>query len=172
MINDERGVHKLDKEAVVTLGMESAELKELLIKTHPIFAKAIKSDAGVRYQFIDSCIAESVMMKLLKQNIVCLCVHDSFVVIDDFHDELVIAMKEAFSEVVKADPTLKPAELPIDGFEVHDNDMQKLSEELTSSFSRSYNLSWYRQNLNNPGRTNSISEPRYRLPEPSQDTPS
>ena len=172
LINDERGVHKLDKEAVVTLGMESAELKELLIKTHPIFAKAIKSDAGVRYQFIDSRIAESVMMKLLKQNIVCLCVHDSFVVIDDFHDELVIAMKEAFDEVVKADPTLKPAELPIDGFEIHHTDMQKLSEELMLAFSRSYNVSWYRQNLNKAGRTNSIAEPRYRLPEPSQDTTS
>ena len=172
MINDERGVHKLDKEAVVTLGMESAELKELLIKTHPIFAKAIKSDAGVRYQFIDSRIAESVMMKLLKQNIVCLCVHDSFVVIDDFHDELVIAMKEAFDEVVKADPTLKPAELPIDGFEIHHTDMQKLSEELMLAFSRSYNVSWYRQNPNKAGRTNSIGEPRYRLPEPSQDTTS
>jgi hypothetical protein len=48
LINDERGVHKLDKDAVATLGMESAELKELLIKTHPVFAKAIKSDAGVR----------------------------------------------------------------------------------------------------------------------------
>jgi hypothetical protein len=172
LINDERGVHKLDKEAVATLGMASAELRDLLIKTHPVFAKAIKSDAGVRYQFIDSRIAEAVMMKLLKQNIVCLCVHDSFVVIDDFHDELVIAMKEAFAEVVKADPTLKPAELPIDGFEIHHTNMQKLSEELTSAFSRSYNVSWYRQNLNNSGRTNSIAEPRYRLPEPSQDTPS
>ena len=149
--------------------MESAELKQLLIKTHPVFAKAIKSDAGVRYQFIDSRIAESVMMKLLRQNIVCLCVHDSFVVIDDFHDELVNAMKEAFAEVVKAEPTLKPAELPIDGFEVHHTNMQKLSEELQASFSRTYNVSWYRQNLNNAVRTNSISEPRYRLP---GDTPS
>jgi hypothetical protein len=172
LINDERGVHKLDKEAVATLGMESAELKDLLIKTHPVFAKAIKSDAGVRYQFVDSRIAELVMMKLLNQNIVCLCVHDSFVVIDDFHDELLIAMKEAFDEVVKADPTLKPAELPIDGFEVHHTNMQKLSDELLSAFSRAYNLSWYRQNLQKTSRTNSIFEPRYRLPEPSQSTPS
>ena len=169
LINDERGVHKLDKEAVATLGMDSAELRGLLIKTHPVFAKAIKSDAGVRYQFIDSRIAESVMMKLLKQNIVCLCIHDSFVVIDTFQDELVTAMKEAFAEVVKADPTLKPAELPIDGFEEHHTNMQKLSEELLSSFSRSYNLSWYRQNLQNTGRTNSIFEPKYTLPE--LDTP-
>ena len=170
LINDERGVHKLDKEAVATLGMDSAELRGLLIKTHPVFDKAIKSDAGVRYQFIDSRIAESVMMKLLKQNIVCLCIHDSFVVIDTFQDELVTAMKEAFAEVVKADPTLKPAELPIDGFEEHHTNMQKLSEELLSSFSRSYNLSWYRQNLQNTGRTNSIFEPKYTLPE--VDTPS
>lgn len=172
LINDERGVHKLDEEATKTLGMNSAELKELLIKTHPVFAKAIKSDAGVRYQFIDSRIAEAVMMKLLRQNIVCLCVHDSFVVIDGFHDELVIAMKEAFAEVVNADATLKPAELPIDGFEVHQSNMQKLSEETLSAFSRAYNLSWYRQNLHNTGRTNSIFEPRYRLPEPNQNTPS
>ncbi len=172
LINDERGVHKLDKDAIATLGMESAELKDLLIKTHPVFAKAIKSDAGVRYQFIDSRIAEAVMMKLLNQNIVCLCVHDSFVVIDDFHDELICAMKEAFAEVVKADATLKPAELPIDGFEVHHANIQKLSEEMLSASSRAYNMSWYRQNLQNTSRTNSIFEPRYKLPEPSQSTPS
>jgi uncharacterized coiled-coil protein SlyX len=165
LINDERGVHKLDDEAVKTLGMGSAELKDLLIKTHPVFAKAIKSDAGVRYQFIDSRIAEAVMVKLLKQNIVCLCVHDSFVVIDAFQDELVTAMKEAFTEVVKADATLKPAELPIDGFEVHHTNMQKLSEEMLSAVSRAYNVSWYRQNLRNTGRTNSIFEPKYTLPE-------
>ena len=165
LINDERGVHKLDDEAVKTLGMGSAELKDLLIKMHPVFAKAIKSDAGVRYQFIDSRIAEAVMVKLLKQNIVCLCVHDSFVVIDAFQDELVTTMKEAFTEVVKADATLKPAELPIDGFEVHHTNMQKLSEEMLSAFSRAYNVSWYRQNLRNTGRTNSIFEPKYTLPE-------
>ena len=165
LINDERGVHKLDDEAVKTLGMGSAELKDLLIKTHPVFAKVIKSDAGVRYQFIDSRIAEAVMVKLLKQNIVCLCVHDSFVVIDAFQDELVTAMKEAFTEVVKADATLKPAELPKDGFEVHHTNMQKLSEEMLSAFSRAYNVSWYRQNLRNTGRTNSIFEPKYTLPE-------
>ena len=160
----------LDDEAVKTLGLDSAALKDLLIKTHPVFAKAIKSDAGVRYQFIDSCIAELVMMKLLKQNIVCLCVHDSFVVIDAFQDELVTAMKEAFAEVVKAEATLKPAELPIDGFEVLHRNMQKLSEELLAAFNRAYNVSWYRQNLHNTGRTNSIFEPKYTLPE--LDTPS
>lgn len=165
LINDERGVHKLEEDDVKTLGMGSAELKDLLIQTHPVFAKAIKSDAGVRYQFIDSRIAELVMMKLLMQNIVCLCVHDSFIVIDAFQDELVNAMKEAFAEVVKADATLKPAELPIDGFEVHHTNMQKLSGETLSAFSRAYNLSWYRQNLCNTGRTNSIFEPRYTLPE-------
>jgi len=170
LINDERGVHKLEDDAVNKLGMNSAELKDLLIKTHPVFAKAIKSDAGVRYQHIDSRIAELVMMKLLKQNIVCLCVHDSFVVIEAFQNELVTAMKEAFAEVVKADATLKPAELPIDGFEVHHTNMQKLSEELLAAFSRAYNLSWYRQNLHNTGRTNSIFEPKYTLPE--LDTPS
>ena len=170
LINDERGVHKLEKDDVKTLGMGSAELKDLLIKTHPVFAKAIKSDAGVRYQYIDSRIAELVMMKLLQQNIVCLCVHDSFVVVADFQKELVIAMKEAFAEVVKADATLKPAELPIDGFEVHHTNMQKLSEELMAAFSRAYNLSWYRKNRHNTGRTNSIFEPSYTLPE--LDTPS
>jgi hypothetical protein len=170
LINDERGVHKLEDDAVNKLGMNSAELKDLLIKTHPVFAKAIKSDAGVRYQHIDSRIAELVMMKLLKQNIVCLCVHDSFVVIEAFQNELVTAMKEAFAEVVKADATLKPAELPIDGFEVHHTNLQKLSEELLAAFSRAYNLSWYRQNLQNTGRTNSIFEPKYTLPE--LDTPS
>lgn len=172
LINDERGVHKLDEKASKTLGMSSGELKELLIKTHPVFAKAIKSDAGVRYQFIDSRIAELVMMKLLKQNIVCLCVHDSFIVISDFQDELVEGMKQAFAEVVKADATLKPAEMPIDGFEVHHSNMKKLSEETLAAFSTAYNLSWYRQNLQSTGRTNSIFEPKFTWPEVHQGSPS
>jgi len=164
LINDERGVHKLDEEATKTLGMSSTELKELLIKTHPVFAKAIKSAAGVRYQFIDSQIAELVMMKLLRQNIVCLCVHDSFVVIEDFQHELVNVMKEAFTEVVKADATLKPAELPKDGFEVHHTNMKKLTEETLAAYGRNYNLSWFRQHLNKAERTNSIFETEYTLP--------
>jgi hypothetical protein len=39
---------------------------------------------------------------------------------------------------------------------VHHTNMQKLSEETLSAFSRAYNLSWYRQNLYNTGRKNSI----------------
>ena len=62
-------------------------------------------------------------------------------VIADFQAELISAMKEAFAEVVKAEATLKPAELPKDGFEVLHTNMQKLSEETLSAFSRAYNLS-------------------------------
>jgi len=112
-----------------------------LIKTHPVFAKAIKSDAGVRYQFIDSEIAQAVMLKLMAQNIDCLPIHDSFLVIDSFLPELQEAMHEAFHEVMASNPHLKQAELPVDGFEVIYKDTEKLIAESLNNFHHQYALS-------------------------------
>ena len=165
LINDLRGVHKLSSDSATTLGMDTHTLRALLIKTHPVFAKAIKSDAGVRYQFIDSEIAQAVMLRLMAQNIVCLPVHDSFLAIDSFLPELQEAMHEAFHEVMAANPHLKQAELPVDGFEVIYKDTENLITESQNNFHQQYVLSWRKQNLLNDNRTCSIFEPRITLPE-------
>ena len=49
-----------------------------------------------KYQCIDSKIAESVMLKLLGQDIISLPVHDSFIVISDYEPQLRQTMVELF----------------------------------------------------------------------------
>jgi hypothetical protein len=55
---------------------------------------------GLSFQYQDSQIAEQVMLKLLEQDITCLPVHDSFIVARQFGNELIAAMREAFSSLL------------------------------------------------------------------------
>lgn len=66
-----------------------------LKRTHKPIAKAFHSDAGARLMRIDSDIARDVMMDLLRQGIVALPVHDSFLVPVGKRDQLETAMLEA-----------------------------------------------------------------------------
>jgi len=117
MINDDRGNFKLNNRQIKTIGMNTAQLEELVIKRHPII-KAIKGKGhGLRYQFIDSQIAEKVMMKLLGQGIVSLPVHDSFICQEHHLPELQLAMSEAYEEVMGAVPQLKEPEVHMTDFE-------------------------------------------------------
>ena len=50
------------------------------------------------------------MLKLLSQDIICLPVHDSFIVISDYEPQLRQAMVEAFREIVGGAPALKLTE--------------------------------------------------------------
>ncbi len=111
MINDDRGNYKLSSEQIETLGMNTAQLEAAVLKKHPIIKNIKGKGHGLRYQFIDSQIAEKVMMKLLSKNILCLPVHDSFICQDYHLSELVNAMNEAYVEVLGSIPDLKDPEI-------------------------------------------------------------
>jgi hypothetical protein len=150
LINDEQGKHRLSDSNAKFLGISDQELREIVFARHPVFQFAVKTDTGLHLQFLDSEIAEKVMIELIPQGIVALPVHDSFLVRQDFLPQLTTAMLKAFDEVMGAKAKLKPEELPIDGFEYLINkrtDMVKLMEEHQGSFHRSYVLSWRKQNL-------------------------
>lgn len=167
IINDERGVFRLEEEDEKFLGMSSEKLRALLIERHPVFEKALNSDLGVQFQFIDSQIAELVMINLTAQNIVCLPVHDSFLVIEEYMPQLNAAMQQGFRSVVNQDPVLKDAELPLDSYtEINESgDIHRVMDENLKAFHNQYVLSWWRQSMYLPDRTRSIFQPRGWLPE-------
>ena len=54
---------------------------------------------GLESQFVDSQIAESVMLKMFKDGVVCLPIHDSFLVPSGYHQILSSVMKDTFREI-------------------------------------------------------------------------
>ena len=150
LINDEQGKHRLSDANSKFLGLTDQELRTIVYQRHPVFKLAVKTDTGLHLQFLDSEIAEKVILELMPQGIVALPVHDSFLVRQDFLHQLTAAMLKAFEEVMGATAKLKPEELPVDGFEYLINkrtDMVKLMDEHLGSFHRSYVMSWRKQNL-------------------------
>ena len=102
LINDEDGDYKL----VGTkgfYGVTPRELRKLFQKTHPVVYERLADGVGLESQFVDSQIAESVMLKMLKDGIVCLPIHDSFLVPSGYHQILSSVMKDTFREITGAD---------------------------------------------------------------------
>jgi hypothetical protein len=64
-------------------------------------------DVGVKFQMIDSKIAEIIMDKFLWENEICLPWHDSFVVKAHLEDMLRETMREAYKDVLKTDKNCK-----------------------------------------------------------------
>ena len=111
LINDDRGNYKLNSEQIEVICMNTAQLEALVLKKHPIIKDIKGKGHGLRYQFIDSQIAEKVMMKLLDKDILCLPVHDSFICQEHHLSELENAMNEAYVEVLGSIPELKAPEV-------------------------------------------------------------
>lgn len=111
VINDDRGHFKLNAAQIKKLGMKTSELAKLVAKKHPIISSVKGKGVGLRFQFIDSQIAEKVMMKLLNKRILCLPVHDSFICQERYLGELTQAMNEAYQKVLGGVPSLKDPEV-------------------------------------------------------------
>ena len=69
----------------------------LLAKKHPLIAKELNSGIGLKTQYIDSQIAEAVMLDLLKEDVVVLPVHESFVFPAGYQSALEASMKHHFN---------------------------------------------------------------------------
>ena len=97
LINDEDGVYVIPKKALKLLKVTEDEFKLLLAKKHPLIAKELNSGIGLKTQYIDSQIAEAVMLDLLKEDVVVLPVHDSFIVPAGYPSALEASMKHHFN---------------------------------------------------------------------------
>lgn len=99
------------------LGMTQYEVISQVIEKHPLLERIRGKGHGLRYQFIESQIAEAILLRLMDEGIVCLPVHDSFLVAEGYGDKLKAAMEACYTEIVGIPPVIKAPELPLSDFE-------------------------------------------------------
>jgi hypothetical protein len=98
-INDVDGVFSVNKTQQKQLGMTQQELRERFISKHPLIAEHFSTDIGLRGQYVDSNIAEQVMLRLIDEGIVALPIHDSFIVRAGYQSYLEATMRDVFYEI-------------------------------------------------------------------------
>jgi hypothetical protein len=147
LINDENGFYKLPKSDQEIIGMDTKQLRELVIKKHPKIQDSLGAGRGLSFQYFDSQIAERVMLMLQEKNIVCLPIHDSFIC--QFHHarHLYEAMNTAYQIVLKDQPKIKKGIRYKSDFQIifQDNgevDRQATMEQHTKCIHNTFFQSW------------------------------
>jgi hypothetical protein len=97
-INDQYGYFRLTQSELSMLGTTNAELTRLIQSKHSPIAHRFSSGYGLRLQWVDSQLAERVMLLLMSQNKICLPVHDSFIGLLTQHNSIIKAMETAYFE--------------------------------------------------------------------------
>jgi hypothetical protein len=80
ILNDETGSFCLSKEEQKSVGVGQEELKDRVFNRHSLISDLFNSGEGLNAQFIDSQIAEFVMMEMMRDEFLVLPIHDSFIV--------------------------------------------------------------------------------------------
>lgn len=83
------------------------KLMARIYKAHKPIAHYISSGAGLRLQNIDSQITEAILMRMTRQAIPCLPVHDSYIVSVRHREVLYQAMIEEYEKVMGFTPVVK-----------------------------------------------------------------
>ena len=84
------------KNIVYENGLDGRELLRLIKDKHKRIENYFNTGIGVELQYRDSKIAERILKYFTKKEIVCLCVHDSFIVERQYKDELYEIMKKEY----------------------------------------------------------------------------
>jgi len=82
-------------------------LASMIIKIHKILNKYISTGIGLRLQYKDSRIAERILIHFTRKQIVCLCIHDSFIVKKCYQQELIEVMQREYKRIMGFDCELK-----------------------------------------------------------------
>ena len=98
LLNDESGRYRMQSSQIEAIGIKQKELKRRLIKKHPPLKEVLGKGVGLEFQYIDSQVAEKVMLGLLARGITCLPMHDSFIVQRQYGKELHEGMTQAFGQ--------------------------------------------------------------------------
>ena len=82
------------------IGIRWVELKKLIKAKHPDISDYFGTGEGLRLQYIDSCLAEELMLRFIdeKSDTALLPVHDSFIVHHGYASELKDMMLETFEK--------------------------------------------------------------------------
>ena len=105
------------------LEMNWKDLRQRILNNHKPIQHLFFSGIGNRLQFEDSCIAESVMLRVQKRDAPALPIHDSFIMHHGYGGELEESMRRGFherfgsdipvkSEIIKEKPSLPYEEQP------------------------------------------------------------
>ena len=90
-----RAPSKLD---IKRTGLTWRELSQRILDKHHAIEDAFYSGQGLRLQYIDSQLAEQVMLHFANKGVPVLPVHDSFIIAAQHQQELVAVMKRVFGE--------------------------------------------------------------------------
>ena len=96
-----------------------------LEEEHPKIKQYFGSGRGIKLQYKDSQIAEQVMLNLARDNIVCLPVHDSFIVRLSHQIDLHEEMDKAFKDIVGVD-SKRDKKATVVGSDVHRQESKSL----------------------------------------------
>ena len=130
IINDESGRYKLGAKQLTEVGLTHKELKERVFRTHRRIAHLFATDAGLKAHFTDSQIVERVIKILMKEDVVVLPIHDSFIVRAGYQWSVQAAMKQAFIDITGAKATVTVAGPRLhEHFGLSTTDLQQLSTE-------------------------------------------
>ena len=101
IINDEKGHFRLSNSELKELKLTHKELKTKVNIHHQPISKYFGTGIGIELMYTDSVIAEDVMLSFLKEGIIVLPIHDSFIIRTGFELSLRAQMKLSFNKIVK-----------------------------------------------------------------------
>ena len=107
LINDEKNTYRLDTKSLNTLKMTHKELKDKVYKKYKDIVHFFGTDEGLKAQYLDSVIAEDIILSLLKEPTVVLPIHDSFLIREGHELWLREQMKESFIKFTKSQTNIK-----------------------------------------------------------------
>ena len=102
-IGDEPELYKI----LLDIGLNGWELARMIMQTHKKIEKYFNTGIGVKLQYRDSKIAERILKHFTRKKIVCLCIHDSFIVPCQYQDELIEVMKLEYKREIGFECELK-----------------------------------------------------------------
>jgi len=107
IINDEKGHFRLSNSELKELKLSHKELKSKVYSHHRAISKYFGTGIGLSLMYTDSVIAEDVMLNFLKEDIIVLPIHDSFIIRCGYELSLEAQMKLSFNKIVKTTTKVK-----------------------------------------------------------------
>lgn len=107
ILNDTKGTFRLDNKKLSILKLSHKELKDKVLNAHRPISKYFSKGIGLETMFVDSQIAENIMLHYLKEGIVVLPIHDSFIIRAGFESDLSNTMISIFHKLVGSGTSTK-----------------------------------------------------------------
>ena len=114
ILNDSTGRFRLSNQDLSILGIDHLTLHSMIEKRHSAIRHHFYSGIGLHLQYLDSFIAEKVMLHFVRKNEVCLPIHDSFVIRADLLDEVEQVMKAYFQKTLRSVAQTKTTDWIVD----------------------------------------------------------